>query len=209
MSRFTQIRLALSKMMAQFTDIPTDKATLVTYDASTLEEGVDVYVEKDGEYVPAENGEYVLQDGSVVVVESGIVKEVRAVNKEAFEAVEPVEPAPVAEPTEPAPAEPIVEPVAEPEPIITPDPWEEHKEEFNQRFTQYDSRVADLESQLQKAVTAMAEMQRVMTEQQELVTKMSHMSAAQPSTIDIEPAPKSATGNAKLDERLKKMFPGK
>ena len=52
--------IKLWKQMLQLAEIETDKAKLIV--ESELAEGVEVFVEQDGEYVPAEDGEYEAED---------------------------------------------------------------------------------------------------------------------------------------------------
>lgn len=53
--------------------IPTDKGELLWDGEEDLKEGDEVFVEKDGENVPAESGDYTTEDGKVIKVEDGKV----------------------------------------------------------------------------------------------------------------------------------------
>lgn len=64
--------LKLWKQMLQLAEIETDKAKLIV--ESELAEGVEVFVEKDGEFVPAEDGEYATEDKVIVVAEGKVVE---------------------------------------------------------------------------------------------------------------------------------------
>ena len=82
--------LKLWKAMLHLAEIVTDKANLII--ESELAEGIEVFVEKDGEIVPAEDGEYVAED-NIIVVADGKISEIR--DKEVEEESEPQEdPAP-------------------------------------------------------------------------------------------------------------------
>ena len=95
-------RIKLMKQLLKFGSVTSDKGEL--YYEGEVEVGLEVFVEgEDGEMVPATDGEYVVDKQTWVVVE-GKVSEI----KEA----EAVEPEPVVEPV--AQAEPVVEPVVEP-----------------------------------------------------------------------------------------------
>lgn len=94
--------LKLAKLVMQFGECNTDKGIL-TYDGGELTVGTEVFVEVEGEYVPAPDGEY-LAEGQKVKVKEGKVDEI--------EAIEP-EPEPM---PEPEPTQMLDEPTPEPEP---------------------------------------------------------------------------------------------
>ena len=66
--------IKLWKQMLQLAEIETDKAKLIV--ESELAEGVEVFVEQDGEYVPAEDGEYEAED-KIIVIADGKIAEIR------------------------------------------------------------------------------------------------------------------------------------
>lgn len=66
--------IKLWKAMLQLQEIETDKAKLIV--ESELAEGVEVFVEKEEGYVPAEDGEYETED-KIIVVAEGKVTEIR------------------------------------------------------------------------------------------------------------------------------------
>lgn len=95
-------RIKLMKQLLKFGSVTSDKGELYYEGEVGIE--LEVFVEgEDGEMVPAEDGEYVV-DKQVWVIVEGKVSEIKE--------VEPVEPEPVVEPV--AQAEPVVEPVVEP-----------------------------------------------------------------------------------------------
>lgn len=67
--------LNLARMIAKFSEISTDKGTLIS--DGELAVGVEVFVEVDGELAPAEDGEYTQENGDVIVVAEGKVAEIR------------------------------------------------------------------------------------------------------------------------------------
>ena len=71
--------LRLAKMIMKLAEIETDKGVLI-YEGE-LVEGVEVFIEKEGELVPADDGEYIVEDKTIVVAE-GKVKEIIEVEKE-------------------------------------------------------------------------------------------------------------------------------
>ena len=62
---------------ADFGAVNTDKGVLQWEGEEDLKEGDAVFVERDGERVPAEDGEYVTEDGKTIVVAEGKVAEIR------------------------------------------------------------------------------------------------------------------------------------
>lgn len=90
--------LKLARIVLKLAEVVTDKATLI-YEGE-LVEGVEVFIEKEGEIVPAEDGEYVAEDGKIIVVAEGKVAEVKeaVVEDPAVEKME--EETPVEEPNQ-------------------------------------------------------------------------------------------------------------
>lgn len=88
----------LAKLVMKFAEIVTDKATL-TYDGE-LAEGVEVFVEKEGEFVAPEDGEYKTET-QVITVEGGKVTKIEDIEVEEEPTEEPTtEEATVEEPIE-------------------------------------------------------------------------------------------------------------
>ena len=71
-------RLKLAKLLLKFAEVETDKG-LLTYEGE-LVVGNEVFIEKDGELIPAEDGEYVAED-KTIVVKDGKIAEIVEVNK--------------------------------------------------------------------------------------------------------------------------------
>lgn len=90
-------RLKLAKMLLQFKEIATDNGTLIL--EGEVVEGVEVFIEKEGELVPAETGVY-KNDGLIITITDGIITEVEEVEKEEVVEVEQEEVV-VEEPIEP------------------------------------------------------------------------------------------------------------
>ena len=65
-------RLKLAKLLLKFAEVETDKG-LLTYEGE-LVVGNEVFIEKDGELVPAEDGEYVAVDKTIVVKDGKIAE---------------------------------------------------------------------------------------------------------------------------------------
>lgn len=100
-------RLTLARMLRKFGELNTDKGVL-TYEGE-LAVGVEIFVEVDGELVPAE-GEFV-SDNKTFIVEGGILKEIKETTPEPIEEPEPIE-TPMEEETptpEPKPTENVEE----------------------------------------------------------------------------------------------------
>lgn len=85
-----QFLLKLSKMILNLASVETDKGVLI-YEGE-LGEGVEVFIEKEEELVPAEDGEYKVED-KTIVIEGGVVKEIIEVEKkpEVEETIEVIE----------------------------------------------------------------------------------------------------------------------
>lgn len=193
MSKFTQIRLALSKLIASFSEVHTDKGVLTNPEDGELVEGTELYTEKDGEFIPAEDGEYSLEDGTTFVVVSGRVESITKPEKEEEKFSEvPAEPAPVVEPVKEEPA-PVVEPEPEPTPEPEPEPVKEEPVDA----------VKELTSAVEALSGKLSEYEKQLAAQQELLTKMSQMSAARPAQEEIEHTASPKTGNKQLDAKLK------
>lgn len=80
-------RIKLAKMLLKLAAISTDKAELI-YEGDLME-GTEVFVERDGEIVIAEDGEYTTDDNTIVVSE-GRVTEIRVTEDETIETEEVV-----------------------------------------------------------------------------------------------------------------------
>ena len=88
--------LKLARMVMKFAEVETDKG-LLTYEGE-LVVGNEVFIEKDGELIPAEDGEYVAED-KTIVVKDGKIAEIVEVNKEDEQPV-PIEGEDVENPTD-------------------------------------------------------------------------------------------------------------
>lgn len=64
--------LKLARMLMKFAEVETDKG-LLTYEGE-LEVGNEVFIEKDGELIPAEDGEYVAGDKTITVKDGKIAE---------------------------------------------------------------------------------------------------------------------------------------
>lgn len=74
--------------------VSTDKGDLIWEGEEDLKEGDSVFVEKEGELVPAEDGEYTTEDNKTIVVSEGKVAQVRDAEAEVapeFEAEDDIE----------------------------------------------------------------------------------------------------------------------
>ena len=112
----------LAKLVMKFAEIVTDKETL-TYDGE-LAEGVEVFVEKEGEFVAPEDGEYKTET-QVITVEGGKVTKIEDIEVEEEEKEEPIE-----------------EPIAE-EPVEM-SKLEIKQQEFSQSYEDIERKLAEL-----------------------------------------------------------------
>lgn len=118
-------RLKLAKMIMKFGEVETDKGML-TYEGD-LAVGTEVFIEVDGELVPAENGEYKAED-KIYVIEEGKVAEIKEVEVE--------------EPKE----EPKEEPVAMDDAKVAE--LEAKIAELEAQIVEKDAKIAELEAQI-------------------------------------------------------------
>lgn len=139
--------LKLAKMVMQFTEQQTDKGTL-TFDGE-LAVGTEVYIEVEGEYQPAQDGDY-LTETQKITVKDGKVDEIEAI-----------------EMPEPEPIEEMVEEV-EPEPTIEPEPTVEPDER--------DTKIAELQAEVARLTEELAvkdtEIERLNGENEQLKTEV-------------------------------------
>ena len=182
----SKLKRALMNLIMEFNNLMTDKASLYWNEETDIQEGYEVFVDGEGnEKIPAPDGEYIAED-KVIVVENGIVKEIKPVEAPAED------PAPAAEPempVEPEPAQAAEEPapVAEPEmPVEPAAPVEDEK----------DMKIKELEDRIAKLETDMAE----------LVAKVAEIAVA-PAAAPVEDefeqvVKKQKTGNSRLDKAI-------
>lgn len=123
----------LAKMLLKLGEVKTDKATLII--EGELEVGKPVFVEIEGEPVPAEDGEYTMEDGAVVVVADGAVAEIR-----------PVEETPAKEPETIETEEET--PVVETEPNAEVEELKGRIAELEAAIAEKDAKIAELEGQI-------------------------------------------------------------
>ena len=89
MQEATPVELEEAKEQMKFEDIALEDGTVVSADA--LEVGASVFIMVEEEKQPLPVGEYALADGSLlVVIEEGIIAEIKAVEEEKEEKVEEV-----------------------------------------------------------------------------------------------------------------------
>ena len=117
MSKLNKIKEMLQTMLMQFSQLSTDKG-LISWDGDGELPAVGnsiVIIDEEGNEVKAESGEYRADNGNIIVIEDGVVTEVREEEKPVEEPVEkPVE-EPMAEPEPKPQEEPIVEPIIDPD----------------------------------------------------------------------------------------------
>ena len=142
MSKLNKIKEMLQTMLMQFSQLSTDKG-LISWDGDGELPSVGdsiVIIDEEGNEVKAESGEYRADNGNIIVIEDGVVSEVREEEK------------PVEEPVEKPVEEPVEEPMAEPEPkpqeepiavpVIEPDVDEE-----NIKIAELEAKVKELETE--------------------------------------------------------------
>ena len=121
----------MAKAILKLAEIATDKETLIV--EGELEVGKPVFVETEEGPVEAADGEYTVEDGTVIVVEAGVITEIRPVE------MVPEEEKPVEEMEEEAPEAPE----NEPDPRIAE--LEAEIEALKKEIEEKDAKIAELE----------------------------------------------------------------
>lgn len=127
--------LKLAKMVMQFTEQQTDKGIL-TFDGE-LAVGTDLYIEVEGEFQPAQDGEY-LTETQKITVKDGKVEEI--------EAIEMPEPEPIEEMVEEVEPEPTIEP----EPTVEPDERDTKIEELQAEVARLTEELAVKDTEIER-----------------------------------------------------------
>lgn len=84
MTNKQKVKMFFKSLLMQLAEVETDRAKLI-FDAPELKEGIEVFVEGDGEaeeFIPAPDGEYKTNDGKTIKVENGVVTEIVDENAE-------------------------------------------------------------------------------------------------------------------------------
>lgn len=140
-------------MIAKMAELETDKATLVWAEERDLEAGMEVYVFKDDEYVPAEDGEYITKDNKVITVKDGKVESI----------TDPIaEVAPEEAKAEETNAEPVKEEVTMSEelyPIVAD--MINKMAELENRVAALESKLMEVSGQMEGAVKSVEEMSKM------------------------------------------------
>lgn len=155
--------LTLKMALLKFAEVVTDKGTL-TIDGE-LAVGAEVFIEIEGEVVPAADGEYVLEDGRIIVVTEGKVSEIK--EAEPAEPTEPAEPVANAETTEPTtePTEPATEPAYDEKQAVINELTEKVAEleaeliEKENKITELEAKLAELEKPVDQPLEMKAQPQ--------------------------------------------------
>lgn len=219
MSKLTQIKLALSKLLSNF----STEGKLTWTEEGPIEVGYEVYTEdSEGNYIPAEDGEYTLGE-KTVKVEAGTVVSIDAPTELSATPEEVVlEEQPAAEEvapeeqsaTEEEPAPEVVEPVS---PEVKEDETPAVEEEIASSSEELAEETPDPLADIRAQVGELAEVVAILVEKvsaieqeaaltKETLEKMSKMSVAMSAQIEVEKGAVSGTGNPKLDARLQEMF---
>ena len=77
MSKFNKMRKKIMSILMEFGEIKTDKGEIFWSGEDALQKGDEVYKEVEGEKKPLENGDYMAEDGRIIVVNDGIVEEIK------------------------------------------------------------------------------------------------------------------------------------
>lgn len=135
----------LMKSLVKFSEIATDKGTLLIQDGDEIAVGTDVYVtDENGEWIEAPAGDYALEDGRSISVADGKIAEIK--DPEAVEEPE------VAGPEETVEAE---EEVVVEEPVVEPEP--EERDDKQEQIDALKGEIADLKADIESLRNAIAE----------------------------------------------------
>ena len=156
--------IKLWKAILKLSEIATDKAVLIV--ESELTEGVEVFVEKEGEYVPAEDGEYVAED-KVILVEDGKVVEIR--NKDEKKPDE-------------APEDKPIEEVSSEDEKPSDEKSEDEPDEKDSRIAELEAKVDELDAMIAERDARIAELEAMLSEKQEQL----EMSAEKPAKEKVK-----------------------
>ena len=192
MSKLTQIKLELAKILAQFSDVKTNNGVLTWDSDEDLRAGMDVYVmNENGEYNPAEDGEYVSEDGKTILVKDGKVESITDPKAE-IDPEEPVEEVPVE--TAEEPVDPVVE-------------TDGDKETETDAIDAIHREINELYDVVRKLIDKVAELEAKGDETRETVEKMSQVSAAFSAEEQIDNKKEMVfSGNAEIDRKLKNFI---
>ena len=130
MSKLNKIKEMLQTMLMQFSQLSTDKG-LISWDGDGELPAVGdsiVIIDEEGNEVKAESGEYRADNGNIIVIEDGVVSEVR-------EEEEPVE-KPVEKPEEKPEEKPVEKPEEKPD-----------IDEENIKIAELEAKVKELETE--------------------------------------------------------------
>lgn len=206
MSKLTQIKLALSKLLSNF----STEGKLTWTEEGPIEVGYEVYTEdSEGNYIPAEDGEYTLGE-KTVKVEAGKVVSIDLPAAEAdsteLAAEESTEEVVLEEEVAPE-EEPVNSEVKEDEaPAVEEQPSVELAEETPDPLADIRAQVGELAEVVAILVEKVSAIEQEAALTKETLEKMSKMSVAMSAQIEVEKGAVSGTGNPKLDAHLQEMF---
>lgn len=147
MNNKKKVRLFFKSLLMQLAEVETDRAKLI-FDAPELKEGVEVFVESDGEnedYIPAPDGDYKTNDGKTIKVANGVVAEIIDENAE----VAPENPEEV--------KEEVAQEMAEEEPTVE-NPTNEGEESDTRAIVELRKEVNELYARIEKLENLVAEL---------------------------------------------------
>lgn len=136
------------KKLVKFAEIATDKGVLLIQEGDEFAVGTEVFVEVEGEWVAAEDGEYKLEDGKVVSILEGKIADI----KDPEDIEEPAEEKPIEEVEIEAEEEPaVVEEIVEPAPEER-DAYQEQIDALKNEVAELRAAIDELKAELAKIV---------------------------------------------------------
>lgn len=155
MSKLNRIKEVLRSLLIECGEVSTDKGVLV-YDGDELEAGMSVSgIDEQGNEVQLEDGEYRTEDKKVIVVENGIVVEIRD-NEAEVSSDEPAAEEPEKTQEENADEEPTEEP-SEEQPAEDGEDKDAIIEELKARIAELEAENAELKEKLEESAAMSAE----------------------------------------------------
>lgn len=168
-----KLKVMLKHMLSvRLGEVATDNGTLYWDGEGDLEQGMEVFIKEDDEFIAAPDGSYKLEDGKTVIVVDGVVSEIQDPEAE----VAPEEPAQ-------EPEQMAEEPAEEPAPADEP--------ENNEPEASLEDRVAALEAKNEEFISAMNEIVNALAALEgrlaEVEAKLASVEAPAAAPVDEEP----------------------
>lgn len=163
-----KLKVMLKHMLSvRLGEVATDNGTLYWDGEGDLEQGMEVFIKEDDEFIAAPDGSYKLEDGKTVIVVDGVVSEIQDPEAE----VAPQEPEQMAE------DEPEADPADEPE-------NDEPEATLEDRVAALEAKNEEFISAMNEIVNALAALEQRLAE---VEAKLASVEAPAAAPVDEEP----------------------